>query len=701
MLSPLGAGLPSAVEALLQAIAHPVALAREGRVVSESSAVRALLGESALGRGVAELSLPPGVVLREEPLASGTTLCSFVQRGVTLESALSQLGAEEASRLLISHRHDAVSVTDTATGRFVDVSDAWCRQYGYSREEAAGRMGPADVSAELDATRTAIAKRVIERAVAAPELRWHRRRDGGVFPVEVQCGSLHVGGRDLVYARLLDVTERVRAEEALRRSERNHRALIEELPYAVLVHREGQLLYGNAEARRLLRCPEGGPIEGALLDRVHPEDREALRESEGGSREVRLLDGDGGVVTVELSSMRTLFDGGAATLILAQDVSTRRAMEARLVASDRLASLGRLAASVGHDINNPLTYVLGSLELIRADVDRLELDAEARRSLEERLGAVEQGVLRVRDVVRDLRALARADDPEGPAELCRTLDGCAQMAGHELRHRARVVRDQPPGPIWIAASEGRLAQVFLNLLINAAQSIPEGSVAENEIRLEVRLEGNEAVVSVADTGMGLDPALEARIFEPFFTTKQGSGMGLGLAICRHVVGSLGGRIEVERRAPRGTVFRVHLPRADPPARAERSARDAPLATAARRVLVVDDEPRVRAMLAEWLDGHDVETAASGREAIARFEQGPAVDVVVCDLMMGDLTGMDVHAHLVGAGFPAERFVFVTGGEYTERARAFVEQEAAEPLIKPFTREALLAAVARASARSRG
>ncbi|MCZ7684100.1 MAG: ATP-binding protein [Sandaracinaceae bacterium] len=415
---------------------------------------------------------------------------------------------------------------------------------------------------------------------------------------------------------------------------------------------------------------------------------------------MRLLARDGGVVTVELSSMRTLFDGGAATLILAQDVSTRRAMEARLLASDRLASLGRLAASVGHDINNPLAYVLGSLELIRDELDRLELKAEARRSFEERLGVVEQGVLRVRDVVRDLRALARADAPEEPAELCRVLDGCVQMAGHELRHRARVVREQPSGPIWIAASEGRLAQIFLNLLINAAQSIPEGSVAENEIRLEVRLEEGEAVVSVADTGMGLDPALEARIFEPFFTTKQGSGMGLGLAICRHIVGSLGGRIEVERRVPRGTVFRVHLPRAEAPARAERSVRGAQPPTAARRVLVVDDEPRIRAVLAEWLGGHHVETAASGREAIARFEQGPALDVVVCDLMMGDLTGMDVHAHFVGAGFPAERFVFVTGGEYTERARSFVEQQAAEPLIKPFTREALLTAIARASSRSR-
>ena len=688
--------MPS-LRSLLDAIAHPIALVENGRVTIANAALRARLEREVEGTPAADLAVP-GLRACESALEDGTIVVSFVadDAGAPLE----QLSTEDVARLLVRERREAVSITDATTGLFVDVNDAWVEQYGYSREEAIGRMGPCDVSAEPDATSRSIAERAAGRGERA-ELRWHRRRDGTVFPVEVECGSLVVGGRPLVYAQLRNVEERVRAEEALRRSEETFRTLIEGLPHAVFVHRDERILYVNAAARKLLGLSLDDDLTGTpLFDLVHPDDRalaagrvrgKLYRGEAAPPVEERLIRRDGSVVPVEVVGIPTLFDGQPAGLAIAQDITARREMEARLVVSDRLASLGRLAASVGHEINNPLMYVLGSLELLRQDLSC----ADVPPVVFERIDAAQQGTLRVRDVVRDLRALARTTEEEedGPSELSRTLATCVQMAGRELRHRARLVVEDVPR-VWVRGSEARLGQVFLNLLVNAAQSIEEGSIDENEVRVRAVLDDGEVIVEVLDTGRGLPVGRESQIFEPFFTTKRGSGMGLGLSICHSILSSLGGRIEAERRSPRGTCFRVRIPLAEPEPIAESPEPDAPALYAGRRILVVDDEPDVLELLRGWLGGYEVRTAASGREAIQRFEEEGPFDAVLCDLMMGDLTGMDVHAQLAGV-IGEGRLLFMTGGPYTERARRFLEERGITPLHKPFRRDEVLRAIARA------
>jgi CheY-like chemotaxis protein len=261
----------------------------------------------------------------------------------------------------------------------------------------------------------------------------------------------------------------------------------------------------------------------------------------------------------------------------------------------------------------------------------------------------------------------------------------------------------------VIASESRLGQVFLNLLVNAAQALPDGSAEQHEIHVTLSSRGEEVVLEIADTGQGMSAATRARVFEPFFTTRgPGAGSGLGLAIAHSIVTRLGGRIEVESTPGEGSLFRVVLPAArgvvvrtpspfteapltPPPPTVRGPARVAP--PARMRVLVVDDEPLVSKALARLLSPHDVVTASDGRDALARVRAGERFDAVVCDLMMPELSGMDLHA-AVEALDPelAGRFIFITGGAFTESARDFLARARNPRLEKPVDRGALDAAL---------
>ncbi len=233
----------------------------------------------------------------------------------------------------------------------------------------------------------------------------------------------------------------------------------------------------------------------------------------------------------------------------------------------------------------------------------------------------------------------------------------------------------------------RLGQVVLNLLINAAQAIPEGHLAEHEIRLVTRTDASgRAVLEVRDTGVGIPADIADRIFDPFFTTKPtGVGTGLGLSICRSIVLALGGEIRAESRPGAGTTLRVSLPAA-PAAAGEVEPSPPPASTCRRgRVLVVDDEPAVAAAIKRVLASqHEVTVRGSGEEALEAIARGERFDAIVCDLMMPRMTGMDLHASLARlAPEQASRIVVLTGGAFTDRAREFLEHVPLPRCEKPF------------------
>lgn len=686
------------------------------RVLAANEAFATLVGlpeRVLVAKALAELAIPGDFerTVRPLPAGEGEALELLVLRardrrsGLTAkELARALLESEERLRIALTLERDAMSIIDVESGCFIDVNDAWVRQYGYTREEALSGMKPTSVSAEPDATRDAILARATDASVGGLVRRWHKRRDGTEFPVEIACGNVTVGGRRAVYAVLRDISEQVAADEAIRRSETRFRTLIEGMPEGVVVEREGRLVYVNPAARALLGLSaDGDAYRGReVRDLVHPDERDAVAahlaavETEGTGAvagERRLVRSDGTIVMVETTSLVVSFDGEPAVLCILRDVSARKQMEARLITADRLASLGRLAASVGHEINNPLAFVLANAEIARRELGELagavgpsapELVARIARRIE----AIERGGERVRDIVRDLKTLTRtgSDVEIGPVDLRKSLELCADIAAHEIRYRATLTKHFEEG-LYALGNEGRLGQVFLNLLVNAAEAIDEGNVAANEVRIRTRrLSGDRVAVEVEDTGVGIPEDIAPHLFEPFVTTKGSrGGTGLGLSICHHIVQSHEGSIEVERLSPRGTRFRVVLPAARvssasiavvPPSilevRAHRS-----------RILVVDDEPDITAILARVLRHYDVAVACSGREAL-QILSTDTFDAVLCDLMMGDMTGMDVYDHVAKTRPGDERrIVFMTGGAFTHRARDFLDSVSNPRLTKPF------------------
>jgi len=258
-------------------------------------------------------------------------------------------------------------------------------------------------------------------------------------------------------------------------------------------------------------------------------------------------------------------------LLLALDVTDRQHLQQRLFISERMATVGTLAAGVTHEINNPLAYVTGNLHFLEDDLKSLRdrLPSGLAPSLvvamvEDMLSSVRDalhGTTQVSAIVQDLKVFSRAEsDGAGPTDLPRVIHGAVKMAGNELRQRAAVVLELESVPP-VRGSEGRLSQVLLNLLINAAHAIPEGHPEQNRVTVRCRVlpDGN-VEVTISDTGLGMPPDVLARVFEPFFTTKPvGEGSGLGLSICHGIVHALGGSIAAQSTPGKGSRFTLVLP----------------------------------------------------------------------------------------------------------------------------------------------
>ncbi|HSN30252.1 MAG TPA: ATP-binding protein [Kofleriaceae bacterium] len=521
-----------------------------------------------------------------------------------------------------------------------------------------------------------------------------------------ECGSV----REIVGC-WLDIHARREMEEALRRSEASFRTLTEHLPIGVLVHREGQIQYANRATAALLDYPDPSALLGrSLFELAAPSVHETIRRRVEAFRTAtpsyqppesgEMLRRDGTRIEVEAEAIRIDFDGAPAMLLLLRNLTERHEMVARLAVADRMRSVGMLAAGVAHEINNPLTYVLANLDLLAMQLSQFArgISTASRTELEALVNDAREGATRVRDVVRDLRALSRADDePSGSADLRQVLESCFKLADSEIRYRARLVTDLEAAPP-ARGSASRLAQVFLNLLINAAHAIPVGHADDHRITVRLRsVPGGKVVVEIADTGAGIAPSVLGRIFEPFFTTKPaGEGTGLGLAICHGIVKSVGGDIDVESEVGRGTTFRVTLPAS--------SAAPAPALTIARttrparrgRVLVIDDEQAIGNSLRLLLeDKHDVVVLTRACDALARIRDGERYDAILCDLMMPEMSGIALHAAIAEvAPEQLARMVFVTGGAFTREAQEFVARCEHPPIQKPFDVEDLTAMIDR-------
>jgi signal transduction histidine kinase/ActR/RegA family two-component response regulator len=360
----------------------------------------------------------------------------------------------------------------------------------------------------------------------------------------------------------------------------------------------------------------------------------------------------------------------------------------RLEQSERLALIGRLAASVEHEINNPLSYVMANLELAKEETEGL-----GATQASEVLGEALDGARRIREIVADLRAFARNDESmlDDSCDVQSALEDARRMTRGVLEPRARL-RVDIREPYRVALAPQRLVQVLINLLRNAAEALTEGAHRTEDIVVSARACGDGFVcIEIRDYGEGMSAETRSRLFEPFFTTKPiGKGTGLGLFVTAEIVRRVGGEITVESALGEGTTIRIRLPIAEGPRRSEASSASGVGVPARTRVLVVDDDPRAGRALCRALRGHEVEVAASGEAALAVVESGERFDVVLCDLIMPEMSGPELYAR-VCARWPelAKRFLFVTGGASSEAAAAFAAENLGRLLYKPVERETLL------------
>jgi two-component system cell cycle sensor histidine kinase/response regulator CckA len=353
-----------------------------------------------------------------------------------------------------------------------------------------------------------------------------------------------------------------------------------------------------------------------------------------------------------------------------------------------------LSAGVAHEINNPLAYVLLNLEYLKRELPKVGNDPSRIEALMVRVQDACHGADRVASIVRDLRTFARGEETaRQPVSLEAVIEAAVNIAYPEIRSRARLERRYQTVPA-VDGNASRLEQVFLNLLLNAVQAFTDGSEeADNLIRVTLRSEGEHVVAEVNDNGPGIPPELLGRVFDPFFTTKPvGVGTGLGLPICRGIVQTHGGEINVDSKPGHGATFTLTFPasKLSPivPRKSDRTPVESVPVRERGRVLVVDDESVVAHTLKVLLQGeHDLVVAQSGAEALellGRSGEPASYDAILCDLMMPGMTGMELfevlrreHPALAG------RVVFMTGGVSMLRVSEFLESVPNAKFEKPF------------------
>lgn len=504
-------------------------------------------------------------------------------------------------------------------------------------------------------------------------------------------------------------------------------SLITHAPVGVVVHRDSEILFANPHFLALIGASSlDDAAEHALSEILPPEDdpsgqtvspdNSGRRPANPYPRKLRLRRRGEGTRTVEAITVPIDHEGRAGAMTLLQDVTERDELAARMMQIDRVAALGTLLAGMGHEINNPLSYLANNLEYSLQHLEELreEFRAEGREGLppawEVRCSSITEalresglGAERIRDIVSRLRGFSRIDDTAKHAvSLEGAIESSIRMADGEIRHRARLVRNfSPVAPV--EANESQIGQVFLNLLINAAHAVDEGNAERDLITISLFQQNSEVIVEVSDTGTGIPAEIASRVFDPFFTTKPpGQGTGLGLAICQKIVESHGGLLTFRTREGGGTTLRVSLPAAESSTPPPETSTPPQPTVGRRRLAIIDDDPMVCRGLKRLLDaGNEVETFTDPHDFLEALARDEHFDVVFCDLMMPGMTGMEVH-DILEERYPEihSRTVFMTGGAFTPQAEKFLANLRSPLLLKPFDLNQVRDLVARTEAKRR-
>ena len=612
--------------------------------------------------------------------------------------------SREQYRILVDNANEAIVVVQDGLLKFVN-RIAFEILPGYSKEELVSKpfidfVHPDD--------RARIANTFTDRLRGeALELRNQYRlimRDGTTKWVVIGSALIHWEGKPATLSFISDITQEKKVEEVLRESELRFRTLIEEAPIAISVSRNGRFLYVNQKLRQLLGVQTQKEMIGrSVTDYFAPQSKEESQER----TRLRSL---GLPTPTEFESVGLRADGtqypsliqvsqvqladGLANIAFVTDITERKKAETeaqrlreKAEISSRLAAVGELAAGIAHEINNPLTGVIGFSELL--------LEEDLPPDIKSQIKVIADGSHRVKDIVKRMLTIARQNKlVKTSVDINELIESTLELRSYILRtSNIEVIKHFDLNIPKVVVDPGQMQQVFLNLIVNAEHSMKK---AHGRGILTLTTEKIDAYirVSIQDDGIGIGKEVQTKLFNLFFTTKEvNEGTGLGLSLSRSIIMEHGGTIEVESEIDKGANFIILLPITPPVEKPEFKAsatRTLSQKVKGARILVIDDEEPIRKLLSTILGktGQTVETTGDAKEALVDMDIN-SYDVVLVDIRMPGMSGIELY-NTVKVKRPelAGRFIFITGDISDENTKAFLEENELSFLSKPFDQETL-------------
>lgn len=479
-------------------------------------------------------------------------------------------------------------------------------------------------------------------------------------------------------------------------------------PVGMVVANGDKVSFANrAFVETLGERPEKSVVGAKLSSLMKPHSARALTdlvasECTGEERELRFESLAGAHVSTRAINVGHVeLSTGAGCLLIVRDVTTELHASARLRTMDQLATVGSLAAGVAHEVNNPLTSVLDHIartkQLIEKEKNRPPpIGASHTDECIDLLKDAQEGALRIKKVITDLSVFLESEPALSPCgrgsfKVQKVVETCGELLRASGPSNVRLRLDMQDSPLFAAGEAGRFAHTVMALFNNAVEALGRAPESAQVIEAKVVSHQDGALIEVSDSGPGIPETIRGRVFDPFFSTKSETyGVGLGLTAAHQFAVAAGGWLTVANHAQRGVTARLWLP-------SQKQVSQSPPAATPRtsaRILIIDDEPLICEVLLRYCEDHQVDTAAEGDEGL-RLARENDYDIILCDLMMPQITGMDLYSTLKAeAPEKARRMVFITGGTVSEQSRDFVANAEQPVLYKPFGQSVLDALLAR-------